>query len=183
MASGIYIIKNLTSLKLYVGSALNLYKRWSNHKSDLNKNKHPNFHLQRAWLKYGEIAFVFEVLEYCEKEKLIEREQFYIDTLKPEYNLNPKAGSNLGRKWSNEVKEKMRQAKLKLPKEFLISLGRNTKGFKHSDKWKKAQSERSKGNKYNLGRKQSPEIIAKRVHARKVALIGKILTPQKGTII
>lgn len=173
--SGIYAIKNIANRKLYVGSALNLSKRWSNHKSDLNKNKHSNIHLQRAWNKYGIDNFVFEILEYCEKESLIIKEQSWMDFCKPDYNLNPVAGSNLGRKWSNEVKENMRQAKLRLPKEFLISLGKSTKGFKHSDEWKKAQSKRAKGNKHNKGRKQSPEVIAKRIHSRKANLINRSL--------
>ena len=172
MKSGIYKIKNSTNSKIYIGSALDLSKRWSNHKSDLNRNKHSNKHLQRSWLKYGPEAFSFQILEYCEKEKLIEREQHWIDFCKPEYNLNPMAGSNLGRVWSKEVRENMRQARLKLPKEFLISLGKRTKGRKHTEEWKKAQSERSKGNKHNLGRKQSSELIAKRVHARKVSMLA-----------
>lgn len=172
MKSGIYRIKNLTNSKIYIGSALDLSKRWSNHKSDLNKRKHQNRYLQSACIKCGIDNFVFEVLEYCDKEYLIIKEQSWIDFCKPQYNLNPKAGSNLGRKWSKEARENMRQARLRLPKEFLSSLGKMTKGRKHTEEWKKSQSERSKGNKHKLGTKQSKELINKRIHARKVNVIN-----------
>lgn len=39
-----------------------------------------------AWLKHGEAAFVFSILERCEKSALFTREQFWIDQLKPDYN-------------------------------------------------------------------------------------------------
>ena len=42
---GIYKIVNSINNKIYVGSAKNIKKRWSAHKSDLNKNKHHNKHL------------------------------------------------------------------------------------------------------------------------------------------
>jgi len=54
--------------------------------SSLKRNKHFNKYIQRSWNKYGEENFMFEILENCEVEKLIEREQYYIDTLKPELN-------------------------------------------------------------------------------------------------
>jgi len=31
-------------------------------------------------------------LEYCDKNNIIEREQYYIDLIKPEYNIQNKAG-------------------------------------------------------------------------------------------
>jgi len=49
-----------------------------------------------------------EIIEYCDPENCIPREQFYIDLLKPEYNILPKAGSNLGFKHSEETLNKMR---------------------------------------------------------------------------
>jgi group I intron endonuclease len=51
--SGIYQIKNLVSGKLYVGSAVNIARRWNGHVSDLNAQKHRNQILQRSWDKYG----------------------------------------------------------------------------------------------------------------------------------
>jgi len=94
--SGIYQIVNLINNSKYIGSALKVSLRWNRHKSDLRLVRHPNKHLQNAWNKYGEENFIFEIIEECEKEKLIEREQFYLDTLKPEYNKRMWARSNLG---------------------------------------------------------------------------------------
>ena len=48
---GIYKIINKVNGKYYVGSSLNINKRWSVHKSALSKNKHHNDHLQNAWNK------------------------------------------------------------------------------------------------------------------------------------
>ena len=60
-----------------------------------------------ALLKYGYSNFQLEILEYCEPSKCIEREQYYIDLLKPEYNILKTAGSRLGSKQSVEAREKI----------------------------------------------------------------------------
>lgn len=49
-----------------------------------------------------------EILEYCEPENVIEREQYYLDTLKPEYNILKIAGSTLGYTHTEETREKLR---------------------------------------------------------------------------
>ena len=63
MARGIYKIINIINSKFYVGSAVDLKRRKTRHFSELRGNKHNNRHLQAAWNKYGEQAFVFVVLE------------------------------------------------------------------------------------------------------------------------
>lgn len=105
--SGIYKILNWSTNKFYIGSAIRLRHRLDCHKSELRANKHRNSKLQNAWNKYGEKDFTFHVLEHCEKYKLLEREQYYIDTLKPEYNILKIAGSRLGFKHDDKAKEKM----------------------------------------------------------------------------
>lgn len=62
--------------------------------------------INRALLKYGYANFSLEILEYCEPSKCTEREQYYLDLLKPEYNVLPIAGSCLGYKHSEESKKK-----------------------------------------------------------------------------
>jgi hypothetical protein len=120
--TGIYLIHNTISNKSYIGSALNIYKRifgkssWSHLKS-LSKGRHHNPHLQSAYNKYGVSAFTFDVLEVCSKDKLIEREQFFLDTLlfaqnaeqfaNKAYNICPTAGSQLGSRASTTTKLKM----------------------------------------------------------------------------
>ncbi len=111
--SGIYKILNLKDNKFYIGSAVDLRKRFYEHARQLNKNEHNNRHLQFAWNKYWSISFKFEIIEIVEdKSKLLEREQFWIDMTnccndKVGYNLSPVAGSQLNFKHSVESKLKI----------------------------------------------------------------------------
>jgi len=110
---GIYKITNTINNKLYVGSAIDLYKRKHKHLYDLKHNIHHSIHLQRAWDKYGEDNFMFETIEYIEnKDILKEREQHWIDTLNVcdiniGYNILPTAGNSFGYKMSEESKKKI----------------------------------------------------------------------------
>ena len=99
---GIYKIINIINNKIYVGSAKNISGRWRTHKWALLRNKHYNRYLQRSVNKYGFISFNFEVLEYCDCDILVEREQYYMDTLNPDYNISPTAKNCLGVKHVNE---------------------------------------------------------------------------------
>lgn len=103
--SGVYEIRNTLNNKRYIGSSINIYRRWRDHKRMLNLSVHPNKHLQSAWNKYGEKHFVFKILETCEpiKDTILFLEQKYLD-LKPEYNNSPTAGSNLGWKPTEEFR-------------------------------------------------------------------------------
>lgn len=110
MKSGIYKILNKINGKAYVGSAVNLNLRWSQHKSKLKINEHPNKYLQASWNKNGLENFEFVVIEYCDKSILLEREQFWIDNLKVcdrefGYNTRIVASSNIGIKLSEETKK------------------------------------------------------------------------------
>ncbi len=114
MRSGIYRIVNQVNGKFYIGSATNIASRWSTHRQSLRKGKHHSIHLQRAWDKYGEAAFVFEDLEEVDVSQLIEREQFYLDTLTPYvqtvgYNICTVANSQLGRKHTEATKQLIKQ--------------------------------------------------------------------------
>ena len=109
--SAIYQIINRLNGKRYIGSAVNLRSRWGYHRSGLRRNNHPNRHLQAAWNLYGGKTFVFTVLEYVvDVGLLLEREQYYMDLLQPEYNIAPRAGSNLGIRLTEETKAKMRES-------------------------------------------------------------------------
>lgn len=102
---GIYQILNKKVGDCYIGSAVNLKKRTTQHISLLRNNKSKHVHLQRAWNKYGEVNFEIIFLEIIEdKNMLTDREQYFIDLIKPKYNIRIIAQSNLGLKDSNEVK-------------------------------------------------------------------------------
>jgi group I intron endonuclease len=105
--SGIYEIRNTKNGHCYIGSSIDIKRRWIEHTRFLDRNNHHSCYLQFAWQKYGKESFSFLVIEPCECNSLIAREQFYIDTLHPEYNIVQNAGSTLGRKFTDETKRKM----------------------------------------------------------------------------
>ena len=88
---------NLKNGKRYIGSSKNLYNRLHTHLSLLENDKSHNKYLQSSWNKYGKDNFILQVLEYCTIEDQFIREQYYLDTLQPEYNLtlNVEARSGL----------------------------------------------------------------------------------------
>ena len=95
--SGIYEIRNILNNKVYIGSSKDVYERWKKHKNDLKNNNHHSEHLQHAWNKYGENNFKFSIIEECQPENLIIREQYYIDFYKSSecncgYNMSKIAG-------------------------------------------------------------------------------------------
>jgi group I intron endonuclease len=103
--SAVYQIRNVVNGKVYVGQTVNLTDRWALHRRELNKGIHHCFRLQRAWVKHGEIAFVFEIIEAVEpnKKALDAREQVHLDAAFAAglaYNVALKAGSNLGMRHS-----------------------------------------------------------------------------------
>lgn len=65
-------------------------------------------------LKYGYQSFRLDILEYCERSECISREQYYIDTLSPFYNICSKAGSSLGRLTTDSTRFKLRMARMRL---------------------------------------------------------------------
>ncbi len=112
MKSGIYIILNKINQKCYIGSASKLKNRISDHFSMLKTNTHHSKHLQRSYNKYGKDNFIHFVLERVEPKDLISREQYWMDILKPEYNMNPIARNSFGIKRSKETCKKIGLAKL-----------------------------------------------------------------------
>lgn len=89
---GIYQIRNKTTDQAYIGSSKDINNRWRNHKQMLRLDQHHCIHLQRAWNKYAELNFIFEVIEVCNEENLLVREQHYLDVVEKKYNSSPIAG-------------------------------------------------------------------------------------------
>ena len=112
--SGIYQIKNKINNKSYIGSSSRLKFRWKRHLTDLKCNVHHSLALQRAFHKYGYDNFEFIILENCKENKLIEREQYYLDNLLPEYNICKIAGNCAGVKNTKETIEKRKNSLIKL---------------------------------------------------------------------
>ena len=68
--------------------------------------------IYRAILKYGLSGFSFEIIEQCGPSILIEREQYYIDLIGPEYNILKFAANRQGFIHSEATKELQRKARL-----------------------------------------------------------------------
>jgi len=175
--SGIYMIYNLQNHKRYVGSSVdcsfNSSGRWYFHRNLLRKNKHYNFYLQNAWNKYGEQNFIFETIEECEKEKLIEREQYWMDfyssyEMNKGYNICRMAANTLGFRHSEETKKKLSnmflgkrsgengywfgkhhslETKMKIKENLPDIHGKNNPMFgkRHTEETKRKIGEKSKG--------------------------------------
>jgi len=117
--TGIYMWIHKESGKRYVGSALELSKRLKFYYS-LPELKRVNNYISRALLHHTHSAFSLTILEIIDissksveetRKLILEREQYYIDTLMPEYNILQKAGSSLGYKHSEESLVKMSETK------------------------------------------------------------------------
>lgn len=69
--TGIYIIKNILTEKVYIGSAKSVLSRLNAHKYQLLNNKHFNKHLQSSYNKYGINNFTFELIEKLQQVGII----------------------------------------------------------------------------------------------------------------
>lgn len=89
--AGVYAIVNTRNGHGYIGSSVNIARRWVGHRSVLNRGRGVNPHLQAAWNKYGEAAFEFRILDVLHppftKDGLRTLEQFHVDCWRPAYNV------------------------------------------------------------------------------------------------
>ena len=100
---GIYCIENVINNKKYIGLSRDIYRRWLEHRSELNRGVHINQYLQSSWNIYGENAFNFYIVELCEPESLSNRECYYINI----YNtLSHQNGYNLTTGGENSTRGK-----------------------------------------------------------------------------
>jgi group I intron endonuclease len=131
---GIYRITNKLNGKFYIGSSASLTNRLNKHyysSTSISAGRGISI-LINAFKKNGMENFTFEIIEYCEIHTLaylLEREQYYLDLLKPFYNILKIAGSSKGSKWTEEGKAKLSDGRRK---------GENSAwlGRKHSDETK-----------------------------------------------
>ncbi len=171
-ASGIYQVCHAGSGKVYIGSSRNMRARLFKHVTDLNQGLHHSLLLQRAWVKHGPSAFAVTVIELCDVDQMLVREQAHLDLHKSwdpsvGYNVSPTAANCLGVKHTEATKQKLSVQRRGRPK---------------SEEWKRKISAIHKGRiipeaqreaiRAKLtGRKLSPERIANAV-AGKLALIA-----------
>lgn len=135
MIGGIYQILNVHTGKMYIGSSKDINERKINHFSMLRNNSHHCIYLQRAYNKsLNKENFQFNILEYCEDSLLIDRENYYLNTLcdslnyinrvnnnykKICYNILPYAQKGFSGKHSQKTIEKLKLCN-PLRKEILV---------------------------------------------------------------
>lgn len=179
--SGIYKIQSkIKPERVYIGSSVNVRNRKHDHFRELGLGIHKNSRLQRHCDKYGLDDLVFTVLIGCDKETLLAYEQFYIDALKPYFNISPTAGNTLGCKCSEETKRKIAEAnKGKYPsEETRRKIGASHKGSHRSEETKAKMRLAALGNKNAQGHITSEETRKKLRDAK----IGNTWGFQKGQI-
>lgn len=175
-SSGIYKITCTANGKIYVGSSNDLMRRWWQHRRALSLNNHRNKHLQNAWNKYGETVFSFEIVELVMPWALIDREQYWLDKLRP----FGEAGFNI----AEDAENPARGRKLSIEHRANVSVA--LMGHVVS------VETRAKISAAHKGKKSSPDAIEKRAarlrgrklspaHIQKISAIhkGKKLKPEQ----
>lgn len=166
--SGIYKFQNLITGKVYIGSAQNISKRFSQYSRISCLKINTTMYICRALLKYGNENFSFEILEYCGVKDLMEREGYYLNLFErqnvPLYNIATAPTAPMaGRKHSPKTIQQMSDAKIGL------QAGENNpfSGQKHSDEILIKMSEAQKG-EYNSmhGKNHSAETRKKMSDAK-----------------
>lgn len=163
--AGIYSITRVGTDQCYVGSAVDMARRWRRHRGDLRCGRHHAAHLQRAWAKHGESAFSFAVLESVSvtglesdavRALLTAAEQRWIDRLKPAFNTLEQASSTLGYRHTAEAKKRIADANR--------GLDYSTRGAKISAAKKGHRHSEATKEKLRLaitGKRHTPEAKAK----------------------
>jgi group I intron endonuclease len=107
--SGIYMLTNKITKKIYIGQSSNLSNRFKNYFYISYIKSQANLIINRALIKYGYSNFSLTILEYCDISDLLTREQFYFDKLNPQYNILKKqiARNSLKSKHSENTKAKI----------------------------------------------------------------------------
>jgi len=104
--SGIYMLTNKVTKKIYIGLSTDLSKRFKNYFSLSYLKSKTNLIINRALIKYKYSNFSLTILEYCDKSNLKIREQFYIYKFNPQYNILKGAGNSLNSKHLKKIKIK-----------------------------------------------------------------------------
>ena len=90
---GVYAIVHIPTNRAYVGSSVNLTRRFKEHRTSLRASRHHSKYLQNAWNKYGENSFEFKTLLTVDTPKEAkEIEQAFLDCFYDStMNCNPSA--------------------------------------------------------------------------------------------
>lgn len=162
--SGIYQIQSrLKPERSYIGSAINIHRRWLQHLIDLKHNQHHSIKLQRHFNKYGESDLQFSILLGCDGEDLIKTEQYFLDSYKPYFNTCLIAGNCFGIKQSLKTCKKKSEAHKGKPRseETKRKISETKKGHKVSDKTRSEISLKLTGKKLSEETKHKISLASK----------------------
>jgi hypothetical protein len=84
--AGIYMWTNSKTQDRYVGSSVNLWRRLLEYLNVKNLERHSHMRICTNILNFGLVSFNYQILEYCSPGEVLDRENYYIDRLSPEYN-------------------------------------------------------------------------------------------------
>lgn len=135
----IYSILNKANGKILIGQTRRPYKiRKTEHFSNLRNQRHENPYLQKAWNKYGEESFEFNIIEYCDDSMLNDNEEWwisYFNSTNQENGYNLQSGGDYNYSLNKEVCDK---------------ISNSHKGIKRSEetKLKISKSNSGKGNPF-----------------------------------
>ena len=87
--AGIYSITTTIDNRFYIGSTVNLWRRYKDHNHRLKNKIHANKYMQAFSNKYGLDKFSFNLLYVCKNTCLRYNEKLWIDILKPQFNIKP----------------------------------------------------------------------------------------------
>jgi len=146
------MILNTITDKVYIGQTNNVRYRWNTHRSHLRSNDgKASPYLQNAWNKYGEKAFVFEVIESNLLDSEADTWERLLISWFREQNLsyNLEDGDNNLKTLSEETKEKLRQANLgkKASEETRKKISKALKGKPHGPMPQEVKDKVSKSKK------------------------------------
>lgn len=147
ISSTVYKILSKIDGKIYIGRTVNYSKRINSHLSRLKRKVHENYHLQRAWDKYGKDNFLIEIIESTlTKDEAIQRETYWINYYKA---YDDTFGYNIVREDGNNriLSEKTRQLISENHADFRGEKG-PFYGRKHTEESKRLIGEAKKGEKH-----------------------------------
>ena len=160
----IYSATNINNNKIYIGqSQQSLEKRWKNHLRDYNRND-KNTHFYNAIRKYGTECWKVEVLEEVNNIELLNEAEMkwieHYDTFNRDKGYNSTNGGENGFIFSDETKEKMRQAKLgkSLSEETKEKMKQSMLGKTHTEETKKKISDTKNNNPYIYSEEQKEKM-------------------------
>ena len=134
----------------------------------MKKGTHFNDYLQKSWVKYGEQCFVYDIVERCDKSKLLIREEVWIKKLNSHISEN---GYNMCRKpRASRLGCKSRQSTIEKMRKSLRGMVPWNKGKKMSTKWLREHKDSIRSPRPNSGLKKKFLVI--NPHGEQIEIVG-----------